>query len=443
MPFLHYRNPVCRTHPQHQRHQTPTIKNSNHKQHASTENTQTSTCISWTHWILQETYQELCQDGQAFDTLNLQTSKIWVDTTPSQHLFDTKGISYSSTYTTLSRSNEALHSTHRYIRQCLWSTTIMKTWWNGIPYSFSFTYIHRHAKEMEHHRTRNLWCILCSHKRNYYLQGAEVIIHNNHKPLAWFLNGKNANNKVNRWGLELATYSITFKWIAGAHNKATDCLSRLVELPQDRQAIVQMLSATNFDGPAFNTRSRTAQCNTTDDPTPQPQSDAVTPDVTDTPSSTLKPLTTDRLWTLLQMQRTDPFCKHISKCLSNGKASKHEADLSLHVKVLLYKHVTDSNQKCLALVIPKAWKYTVLVEAHDKLGHQGATHAYCLIKCQYYWKGMKKDVRKYIANCTLCHREKAKVQSYPLQMTEILEWPFDKIAIDLVWSQNVKLSNQA
>ena len=45
---------------------------------------------------------------------------------------------------------------------------------------------------------------------------------------------------------------------------------------------------------------------------------------------------------------------------------------------------------------------------------------------------MNKDIRKYIANCTLCHREKAKVQSYPLQITEILKWPFDKIANDLV-----------
>ena len=49
------------------------------------------------------------------------------------------------------------------------------------------------------------------------------------KPLAQFLNEKNANNKVNRWGLELATYNITFKWISGAKNKAADCLSRLVE----------------------------------------------------------------------------------------------------------------------------------------------------------------------------------------------------------------------
>ena len=28
--------------------------------------------------------------------------------------------------------------------------------------------------------------------------------------------------------------------------------------------------------------------------------------------------------------------------------------------------------------------------------------------------------------------KKAEVQAYPLQMTEILEWPFDKITIDLV-----------
>ena len=48
-------------------------------------------------------------------------------------------------------------------------------------------------------------------KWNYYLQGAEVIVCNNHKPLARFLNGKNANNKGNRWQLELATYNITFE----------------------------------------------------------------------------------------------------------------------------------------------------------------------------------------------------------------------------------------
>ena len=83
-------------------------------------------------------------------------------------------------------------------------------------------------------------------------------------------------------------------------------------------------------------------------------------------------------------------------------------------------------------MIPKTWKYTVLVEAHDKLAHQGATWTYCLIKWQYCWKGMNKDIRKYITQCALYHRDKAKVQAYPLQMTEIPEHPFNKITIDLV-----------
>ena len=38
-------------------------------------------------------------------------------------------------------------------------------------------------------------------KWNYYLQGAKVILINDQKPLASFLSRKNANNKVNRWGV--------------------------------------------------------------------------------------------------------------------------------------------------------------------------------------------------------------------------------------------------
>ena len=67
-------------------------------------------------------------------------------------------------------------------------------------------------------------------KWNHYLQGSGIVMCNDHKPLQKFLNGKNANNKVNRWSLELATYNITFEWISGTHNKAADCLSWLVDV---------------------------------------------------------------------------------------------------------------------------------------------------------------------------------------------------------------------
>ena len=52
----------------------------------------------------------------------------------------------------------------------------------------------------------------------------------------------------------------------------------------------------------------------TENLTPQPKTDTATQDitnVTDTPDVTSKPLTNDSLQALQQMQRTDPFHKHI------------------------------------------------------------------------------------------------------------------------------------
>ena len=192
---------------------------------------------------------------------------------------------------------------------------------------------------------------------------------------------KNANNKVRRWSLELATYNISFKWISGAKTKAADCLSRLVK---PIATSVNMLTASSTDGPAFHTRCCTQNTSPHTTSTPHP---GTAPQISQEPITAPKPLTADHLEALLQMQKTDPFCKHISKRLLNGKAPHHGFDTFTHIKGLLYKHVTYTGKKFLTLVIQKSWKYTALVEAHDKLHHQGNSCTYCLIKCQYYGRG--------------------------------------------------------
>ena len=143
-----------------------------------------------------------------------------------------------------------------------------------------------------------------------------------------------------------------------------------------------MLTASHANGPTFNTRSHTHNAYPSTMPTPHPD---ILPRISQETTPIPKPFTVDRLDALLQMQRTDPFCKCISKHLLNSKAPHHEVDTFTHMKGLLYKHVTDSGEHFLALVIPNSWKYTVLVEAHNKLGHQGNSCTYCLIKRQYYW----------------------------------------------------------
>ena len=97
-----------------------------------------------------------------------------------------------------------------------------------------------------------------------------------------------------------------------------------------------------------------------------------------------------------EMQSTDPFCKRIMKRLLNKTASKHEMKTFFIHNGLLYRYASDHSKDFCTLVIPKAWRYTILVETHDKMGHQGNNQTYFLIKQQYYCKGMAKDVKDYI-----------------------------------------------
>ena len=230
-------------------------------------------------------------------------------------------------------------------------------------------------------------------KWNYYLQGADIIVRNDHKPLAWFLNGKNENTKINRWGLELASYNITFEWISGARNKAADCLSQLVELPEKHQKNSNRTKTTQINMVrVVTTRSGTRKL-LTDKEIERPQSRETNSD-NDMTSNNSPNNPNDTL--IKEMQLTNPFCKHIVKRLLNKTAPEHELKTFFIHNGLLYRYVLDHSKDFCTLVIPKAWRYMILVETHDKMGHQGNNRMYSLIKRQYYWKGMAKDVKDYI-----------------------------------------------
>ena len=232
--------------------------------------------------------------------------------------------------------------------------------------------------------------------------------------------------KINRWGLELASYNITFEWISGAKNKAADCLSRLVELPKKHQKnpngtkpmLINMVKA-------ITTGSRTRNTTLVEGTEKQPPL-RMDINTDNTPRTEVSKETASnnceensRDTSVKEMQSMDPFCKRIMKRLLNKTAPKHELDTFFIHNGLLYRYASDHSKDFCALVIPKAWRYMILVETHDKMGHQGNNRTYSLIKRQYYWKGMAKDVKDYIQRCLACRQEKARVQSYPLHMTEI------------------------
>ena len=161
----------------------------------------------------------------------------------------------------------------------------------------------------------------------------DITVRNNHKPLAQFLNGKNKNTKINRWGLELTSYNIKFEWISGARNKAADCLSRLVELPEKHQKNQTRTKPTQINMVrAVTTRSRSRQSEI-DKETEKPQ-----PKETNSNNDTTRNDSPDnsRDTSIREMQSTDPFCRHIMMRLLNKTAPEHELKTFFIHNGLLY-----------------------------------------------------------------------------------------------------------
>ena len=152
-------------------------------------------------------------------------------------------------------------------------------------------------------------------------------------------------------------------------SEAADCLLRLVELPEKHQKnpngtkpmMINMVKA-------ITTRSGMRKTLTVKETEKQPPLE--TNLNKDNPKDT----------SIKEIELTDIFCKCIMKRLLNKTAPKHELNTFYIHNGLLYRYASDHSKDFYALVIPKAWRYTILVETHVRMGHQGNNRMYSLIK---------------------------------------------------------------
>ncbi|WVZ59152.1 hypothetical protein U9M48_009344 [Paspalum notatum var. saurae] len=90
------------------------------------------------------------------------------------------------------------------------------------------------------------------------------------------------------------------------------------------------------------------------------------------------------------------------------------------------------------LCVPKTGKTrkTILEEAHNSAYsiHLGSTKMYLDLKQGYWWKGMKADVARHVAQCDTCRRVKAEHQKPAglLQPLPIPVWKWDEVGMDFV-----------
>ena len=99
---------------------------------------------------------------------------------------------------------------------------------------------------------------------------------------------------------------------------------------------------------------------------------------------------------------------------------------------LLMQYVEDNKQRFEVIGIPKDLSAIVLKIAHDDLGHNGSARTYIILRRNYYWKGLRPDVVKYVKRCTVCRKHNSASLKYNKVTFQAPGAPMDFISMVLI-----------
>ena len=247
--------------------------------------------------------------------------------------------------------------------------------------------------------TKEVYAIyMVARKPDYYLREAETTIRSNHLPLKSFLLKNTKNDKVNNWGVGLASkYTLKFEYVKGIKNTLTDTMSRLVTLDPDIRL------AKEPDGYQFRKQIGSQ--------TTQPDEDI-------------------KLISLIQRQINDKFCQNIrDRILKQGPKAVYPYYLEGE---LLMRYIEDNKQKFEVIVISSDLSSIVLKLAHDDLGHNGSARTYIILRRNYYWKGLRPDVIRHVKRCVVCRKYNSASPRYNKGIFQAPGAPMDFISMELI-----------
>ncbi|UYV83325.1 hypothetical protein LAZ67_23000532, partial [Cordylochernes scorpioides] len=230
-----------------------------------------------------------------------------------------------------------------------------------------------------------IWAI---NKFRPYLFGREFVIVTDHHALCWLSNLKDPTGRLARWALKLQEYNVTVVYKSGRKHQDADFLSRNPLQLESEEAY-----------------------NDEDD---------------DIPSITA-------LTCFEAEKRKDP---KISKLIEETERFGAESKGYEMLKGTLYKKNFDPLGNQHLLVIPKHLRLELLKSLHDAptAGHLGFSKTYERVKNKYFWPGLLRDIRKYVAHCKECQRKKQSTQKPPglLKAIPPATSPFQRVGMDLL-----------
>lgn len=208
-----------------------------------------------------------------------------------------------------------------------------------------------------------------------------------HHALCWLSTLKDPTGRLGRWALRLQEFTYTVVYKSGRLHQDADCLSRHpVDAPDssDTTAGIFTLSAFHHMG---EEQARD-----------------------------------ENLRELISRLRSDPSDPSLS--------------LFLVLDGILYRRNMRTEGHELLIVVPSHLRATVLAQLHDvpTAGHLGVSRTYDRVRRRFFWPGLYRSVRRYVAACEPCQRRKkpALLPAGTLQPIDIPTEPFYRVGLDLL-----------
>ncbi|UYV78619.1 hypothetical protein LAZ67_16002183, partial [Cordylochernes scorpioides] len=215
-----------------------------------------------------------------------------------------------------------------------------------------------------------------------YVFGRPFTIVTDHHSLCWLTNLKDPCGRLARWALRLQEFDVTVVHKSGRKHQDADCLSRSPlncseDIEEDIPCIVGL---QNFG----------------------------------------------------REQMKDPDLTKIADKIQQETSNKS----FIKINDTLHKKNNDPMGREWLLVVPRHLRPEILRNLHDSptSGHLGFTKTYDRIRKKFYWPGMYRNVRKYVAHCPDCQRRKRQPQLPPglLQPIPVPIAAFEKVGMDLL-----------
>src|SRR5215475_9341355 len=246
--------------------------------------------------------------------------------------------------------------------------------------------------------------ILALERFRPYIEGQQIVVETDHRPLRWLYNIKSTSAKLQRWALRLQEFQFEIRHLPGRDNVVADCLSRL---PIEQPPLEPLLTALLPESP--------------------PQPERIT--------------RTD----LIQAQKADdalgPVYHQIEKLTQKPAslldASPFEGQFKLYNEVLyIFRPTPDAADTASPwkICIPLGLRERVLNLYHSDLGaHYGVAKTYAFIRSRAWWPGLCTDVKGHVSSCVPCQQCKPSHQPgpallHPLRSVEI----FTEVCLDLI-----------